>query len=264
MMLPQFFEYAHTHPAFNHKLTHKMTVWEADGGIVAFCGYEMDVGEAYLVCGKGYDHLLPEMLTQTEEELYIEANGKRSLSVSAIDTQEAHIALLKNSGYEVCYTEPIRIYRYSNGFGDLRLPEGFTCRSIEGDIDFHKLDRCIWRGFNHGDEVEYDIDGKKYMLSGPDYRTDLGRIIVAPNGEYACFAGMWLDERNGYAYLEPLCTMPEYRNMGLARYALTDAMKKTEKLGAEYCFGGVPEFYTAIGFETVATRQMYNKEWTLI
>ena|GEM_PF-5919422 len=28
-----------------------------------------------------------------------------------------------------------------------------------------------------------------------------------------------------------------------------------------YCFGGVPEFYTAIGFETICHREMWSKEW---
>lgn len=32
-------------------------------------------------------------------------------------------------------------------------------------------------------------------------------IISAPNGDYACFAGMWLVAANNLTYLEPLCTM---------------------------------------------------------
>jgi GNAT superfamily N-acetyltransferase len=99
------------------------------------------------------------------------------------------------------------------------------------------------------------------MLSGPHYRLDLSTVIKAPNGDYACFAGMWLDEANKYAYLEPLATVPEYRRMGLATVCLTEAMKKTKKLGAEYCFGGAREFYTAIGFEMICQQQFWKKEW---
>ena len=29
-------------------------------------------------------------------------------------------------------------------------------------------------------------------------------------------AGMWFDEQNKYAYLEPLATVPEHRRKGLA------------------------------------------------
>jgi hypothetical protein len=37
-------------------------------------------------------------------------------------------------------------------------------------------------------------------------------------------------------------------------------MKKTKALGAAYCFGGVHPFYTAIGFETIANREIWKKE----
>ena len=33
-LLRPFFEYAHTHPAFNHKLTHRFGIWEDDSKIV--------------------------------------------------------------------------------------------------------------------------------------------------------------------------------------------------------------------------------------
>lgn len=48
-LLPQFFEYAHTHPAFNHKLTHRFGLWENDGRLVGVACYEMDIGESFLV-----------------------------------------------------------------------------------------------------------------------------------------------------------------------------------------------------------------------
>ena len=54
---------------------------------------------------------------------------------------------------------------------------------------------------------------------------------------------------------------PKYRRMGLATIALTEGMKKTKKLGATYCFGGVREFYHCIGFETVCHREKWTKMW---
>jgi hypothetical protein len=36
-------------------------------------------------------------------------------------------------------------------------------------------------------------------------------------------------------------------------------MKKTKKLGAKYCFGGIPEFYKSIGFETICYREKWKK-----
>lgn len=258
-MMPQFFEYAHVHSYFNKNMTHHMTIWEDSGKIAAFCGYEMDIGEAYPVVGRGYEYLLPEILSQAERELSAEKDGRRSLEVWVTSSQSAHIALLRENGYEKAYTEPVKLFRYENGFPASALPDGFGCISLENDIDYRKLNRCIWRGFDHGDDVEYNTEEIRYMSAAPHFRPEIGRIITAPDGEYACYAGMWLDEKNGYAYLEPLCTQPQYRRMGLARYALCDAMKHTQRLGARYCFGGAMGFYDALGFTQAAQRQMWRK-----
>lgn len=48
----------------------------------------------------------------------------------------------------------------------------------------------------------------------------------------------------------------------LRRYRLlTEAMKKTQKYSATYCFGGSREFYFAIGFEEIFHRETWLKEW---
>jgi len=133
---------------------------------------------------------------------------------------------------------------------------------IDGtDVDYMKLHHCWWKGFNHGDEPDDDVDGRIFGCNAPHADISLMTIVVAPDGEYACALGMWYDERNRYAYLEPLATVPKYRRMGLAAIALTEAMKKTKTLGATYCFGGMGDFYTAIGFETICNRELWKKDW---
>ncbi|MFQ9801749.1 MAG: hypothetical protein ACLR23_25835 [Clostridia bacterium] len=39
---------------------------------------------------------------------------------------------------------------------------------------------------------------------------------------------MWWTPENKLAYLEPLCTIPEYRNRGLAAAALSEMYRKTK------------------------------------
>jgi predicted N-acetyltransferase YhbS len=96
------------------------------------------------------------------------------------------------------------------------------------------------------------------MQSGPNFNKALTIVVKAPDGEYACFVGMWLNENNQYAYLESLATIPKYRKMSLGKLALVEGMKKTKALGVTYCFGGSNEFYTRIGFETKAQRELCN------
>lgn len=260
-LLPQFFEYAHTHPAFNHKLTHRFGLWENDGRLVGVACYEMDIGESFLVTDCEHTYLLPEMLAFAEKELSVTNNDKHALGVWVTDKETEKIELLSKNGYTKKYSEPVRIFPYDKPFPNAKLPDGFSVISLEDENDFEKIHVCLWKGFNHGDNPDDDIDGRMLMQSGPNFRPDLTTVIKAPNGDYACFAGMWLDKKNEYAYLEPLAAVPEYRRMGLATVALTEGMKKTKALGAKYCFGGVPNFYTAIGFRTICHREMWKREW---
>jgi len=46
-LLPQFFEYAHIHPFFNHKLTHRFGLWEDKGKLVSIACYEMELAKSF-------------------------------------------------------------------------------------------------------------------------------------------------------------------------------------------------------------------------
>jgi len=259
-LLPQYFEYAHTHPMFNHKLTHRFGLWEEGGAIVAVACYEMDIGECHLHVKPGYEALLPELLAWAEKELCAVKRRKRTLRVWITDKEPRKRELLQAGGYKLAETQAVRIFDYKNNFVERALPSGFTL--IDGTrMDYQKLRNCYWKGFNHGPWPPKDHDGGLQMYSGPRADKSLTTIAVAPDGEYVCALGMWFDKRSRYAYLEPLATVPKYRRMGLATIALTEAMKKTKALGAAYCFGGVPEFYTAIGFETICNREFWKREW---
>ncbi|MDF2557959.1 MAG: hypothetical protein K0R71_1787 [Bacillales bacterium] len=257
-----YFEYAHTHPFFDHKKTHRFGIWEEDGQIVAVASYEMGLGETFVMTKLGYQHMKPMMLEYSERELSkVVDGGKRSLDVWLYDYEIELKEVLAERGYNKEYTEDITVFNYEKGFKECKLPEGFSVISLDDENDFKKIHDVLWKGFDHGDEPDDDVDCRRLMQSGPHFRKDFTTIIKAPNGEYACFAGMWMDGVNDYAYLEPLATDPKYRRMGLATIALTEAMKKTQKYGATYCFGGNRKFYHSIGFETVCQREMWNKVW---
>lgn len=259
-LVQPFFEYAHTHPIFNHKLTHRFGVWEDNGILVGIACYELDIGECLLSTQKGYEYLFTDMLSYAEKELSAFENGKHRLAVMTTDKQNLDNMLIEH-GYKVVHSEPITIFSYDKGFEEKKLPDGFSLISLDEENNFEKINACLWKGFDHGPTPDDDFDCRILMQSGPRFRKDLTTIIKAPNGEYACFAGMWVEQQNNYAYLEPLATVPEYRRMGLATIALTEAMKKTIKDGAIYCFGGSREFYLQYGFEIVGYRNIWERVW---
>mgnify|MGYP004702199189 CR=1 FL=1 len=171
------------------------------------------------------------------------------MQVWITDKEKNKQELLASHGYSLAHSEPVKIFTYGAPFAKRILPEGFTI--IDGiNVDFAKLSECFWRSFDH-DEIPpaENIDSNIKCWNAPRADLKLMTIAVSPNGEYACALEMWFDPQNKYAYLEPLATVPKYRRLGLATICLTEAMKKTKKLGATYCFGGGREFYTCIGFK---------------
>jgi GNAT superfamily N-acetyltransferase len=260
-LLPQYWEYAHYLQWFDYIRAHRIGLWEEDGRLVAISAYEMEIGKAHLHAHPKYSYLLPDMLDWAEKELSISKDGQQMLGVWITDKEKLKQDLLKDKGYECVYQELVKVFNYQNPFMERELPEGFCLIDVT-NTDFAKLAECYWRGFDHDESPpEINIDGNIKVSLAPHARPDLGAIVVAPDGEYACALGMWLDDQNKYAYLEPLATHPKYRRLGLATIALTEAMKKTKALGAEYCFGGGREFYTDIGFDTVCNREIWEKKW---
>jgi len=262
-LLPQYFEYAHTHPSFNFKLAHRFGLWEDENTLIGIACYDMYPGECFISVKNSFNSLLPEMISYSEKYLSEKNNGKTSLAISIIDKEIEKKKLLEESGYTKIQSEPVTVFQYNNPFPPQILPEGFSVISLDDENDFKKINDCLWYGFNHGPEPDpdNDIDCRILMQSGPNFRKDLTTIIKAPNGEYACYAGMWFDKQNNYAYLEPLATVPKYRRMGLATVAIVEGMKKTKALGANYCFGGTGKFYKSIGFNVIANRELWKKEW---
>lgn len=259
-LLRPFFEYAHTHPMFNPKLAHRFGVWEDNGQIVGLTCYEMDLGEALMCTHPEYQHIRSQLLDQMERELSKREGDEQVLTVMTTD-QQGLDDLLMARGYTLTYREPIMTYDYAKGFVDRPLPEGYRIISLEDENDIRKIHACLHQGFDHGPDPDEDIDSRWLMQSGPHFRKDLTTVIVAPDGTYACFAGMWVEPDQHYAYLEPLATVPQHRRLGLAHIALTEAMKKTVKEGATTCFGGSREFYTAMGFAQVGVRHFWNRRW---
>lgn len=127
-----YFEYAHTHPCFDHKMTHRFGVWEDDGQIAAVACYKMYLVEVFLMTKIGYEQMKPIMLEYAEKELSkINDDVKRNLDVYIYDYETKMKELLEQRGYKMEYAEDITVFKYSNGFKEYTLPERFSVISLE-------------------------------------------------------------------------------------------------------------------------------------
>ena len=90
------------------------------------------------------------------------------------------------------------------------------------------------------------------MAPPPHSTYEYNVIIANEREEYVCFSGMWWVPENKLAYMEPLCTVPEYRHKGLAAAALSKHYAKMKELGAVCMTGGGNDFYRRIGYNRKA------------
>ncbi len=60
--------------------------------------------------------------------------------------------------------------------------------------------------------------------------------------------------------MEPLCTVPEHRNKGLARAALSKHYHTMKALGAQVMSGGTNSFYAGIGFKNATNYTFWQKQ----
>jgi len=145
------------------------------------------------------------------------------------------------------------------------------------EADPLKIARCTWKGFNEwklGPFENWDVPNDKTewsphrsytgvlsnAIAPPPHSTYEHNIIIAnEEGEYVCFSGMWWVPENKLAYMEPLCTIPEYQHRGLAAAALTEHYRRFKEKGGRFLTGGGNEFYRKIGYDTEVYTLIYRK-----
>jgi predicted GNAT family acetyltransferase len=71
---------------------------------------------------------------------------------------------------------------------------------------------------------------------------------------------MWWTPQNHLAYMEPLCTVPDYRHKGLAAAALSELYRKMKQCGATHITGGSNPFYARIGFKPMIQWTFWKKK----
>lgn len=245
-----FFEYAFSSFAYWMDITYsfKNRIWEDNGKIVAFCFYESPLTDIYFSLKPGYEELASEMIAYADKHMPIK-DGKRQLVL--FGGQEALMKAAMQQGYCQVWQKTDLQFDFEEAL-DYPLPEGFHFVNPE-EFDIGKASKCCWKGFDHEQSEgpwDHQHEQAGYLLKvAPHATSELAVAIADEEGEYACYAGMWWTPENKLAYMEPLCTIPEYRNRGLASAALSELYRRTKRLGATHMTGGENEFYKKIGYK---------------
>lgn len=240
-----FWEYALVSDWMDKSYLHRCRIWKDGGKITAFCFHENPVTDVYFSLRPGYEELAPEMVAYAGERMAV--NG--ALRLVVFEGQKAIIQAAKEAGFTQCGGFNDRIYDFEKPL-DYPLPEGFRFTKV-GGVDVAKACECCWKGFDH--EAEEGPWNGEYeyayaLVNAPHATADYAIAVMNEAGQYVCYAGMWWVPENKLAYMEPLCTVPEYRRKGLAAAALSELYRRMKPLGATHMTGGGNPFYEKIGY----------------
>lgn len=253
-----YLEYALSSDWMDKSYTHRNRIWEDNGKIVAFVFTESPVTDVYFSLRPGYEDLAEELVQYAENMPNLD--NKRQLVI--LGEQEAIIKAAETGGYTKTGGYDELIHNYESPL-DFNLPKGFHFTEI-GGLDIGKVLECCWKGFNHeideGKPWDGNVDVGLHIANAPHATFDYAVAVVDDaTDKYACYAGMWWVPQNKLAYMEPLCTVPEYRKMGLAAAALSELYRRMKPLGANHMTGGGNEFYKKIGYTEKITWTFWKK-----
>lgn len=252
-----FLEYALSSDWMNKAYTHRWRIWMHGDQIVAFCFTEHPVTNVYFSLRPGYEALAPEMVAYAAKHMP-DFDGKQQLVL--FKGQSALIEAARKAGYVKTDEAVDMQYDFAKPL-EYTLPTGFRFAEPE-QLDLAKIAECCWKGFDHeAEEGPWDGDAEEgyHLCQAPHATMQYGVAVENEAGEYVCWAGMWWTPENNLAYMEPLCTVPEYRRRGLASAALSELYRRMKPLGATHMTGGTVPFYAAIGYHPAVTWTFWKK-----
>ncbi len=248
-----FLEYALSCYWMDTSLTHKDCIWLDGEKIAAFVFYECPTNNIFFSLRPGYEELAEEMVAYADKHMP-RIDGKLQLMI--FKGQDAIMDAAEKAGFAETYSGWEMIYEYEKPL-EFSLPEGFRFAD-PNRLDAEKIMECLWKGFDHQEkEGPFDSDGKAgteahlHMLTAPHATQEYAVAIENETGDYVCYAGMWWTPENRLAYMEPLCTVPQYRRKGLAAAAMSELYRRMKPLGADHMTGGFHAFYKALGLQPV-------------
>lgn len=253
-----FFEYALSSSWMDKSFTHRNRIWMDKDKIVAFCFTENPVTDIYFSLRPGYEALADEMIKYAIENMP-NINDKQQFVI--FKGQDAIMDAAIKYGYQQVHSHVDMIYDFDQVL-HYELPKGFEFVKAE-EASVEKISECCWKGFDHElEEGPWDGDAEScyHLLQAPHVTPQYGVTIQNEMGEYVCYAGMWWTPENNLAYMEPLCTVPEYRHKGLAAAALSELYCKMKPYGATHMTGGSNSFYAKIGYKPMIQWTFWQKK----
>ena len=253
-----------THTCLEQDALKRIGLWELGGQLVGIAVFDTRPGEAFCFTLRGYEYLKGEILTYAQGQLG--RNGRFGVMIG--DTDTVFQTTAAQAGYVATETKDniaCMVIREVNL--SYPLPDGFAVKSLKEGCDLERYGRVLHNSFTHRpeDTGAYVLTAEKARafeqeLVRPNVDLGLKIAVVAPNGDYASYCGMWYEKSLRTAVVEPVITDPAYRRRGLGRAAVLEGVRRCAERGAVRALvGSSRQFYYSIGFRPYAVYTRWQK-----
>lgn len=241
------FEWMIAHPETDQENLNSIGLWWDGGKVVGAAIYDMYFGEAFCGVLPKYESLYPEVLEYTYQKL----SDDSGVGIAICDDNIKAIKVAQQCGFQkATQTENIMKFDLTkstfSGF-----PEGISVKEFDPAQNPYEFAWLIWQGFDHGqDKEQFEKEDENTPQIRKNLNKNLSLAAVNDEGDIVAYVCLWYNQSTGYAYVEPVCCIPNYRKKGIAKALLHEAFHRVKKLGAkEAIVISDMDFYKKLGFE---------------
>jgi ribosomal protein S18 acetylase RimI-like enzyme len=144
------------------------------------------------------------------------------------------VAFLERHGFRPAgYVEVNMMRSLAEPIPEPAAPAGWQVRAVAGAGEASiraAAQREVWKPWTVG-----KVSGDDYVLLMrlPGYDGELDVVAVAPDGVHAAYVNGWLDPLNRIGDFGPVGTLPAYRQQGLGRAVLLEALGRMKARGMD-------------------------------
>lgn len=242
----------------------RIGIWEEEGKIVGAVLFDHSLDVLFLMVLPGYEYLYQEMYRYANEHMVKEDNPKFLIYVKDNNTKLQK--LLKENGMIATEEKDmVAVFDLSDEIPKRNLKKGFRITSLEEHRNYEQYMKCLFKGFGHEESGEIfsftqeslENCRKAYERSNVDLSLKIS--VEDEAGNYVAHVGMWYDKNSEIALVEPVCTIPECRKMGLGKEAIYEGLRRVKEMGAKIAVvGSSQQFYYSLGFIPYSTGTLWK------
>lgn len=250
------FEWMYYHPEFNKKNINKIGLWFESNKVVGLTVYDMYYGEGAILVLPSFEFLYQEILDYSYNNL----SDENGFSFAVNDKDYNLLDLIYNNSLnKIDNKETLMAIKLNYNF-EYNLNNEFKIEEFDFLDDPVNIQWLFFQGFDHGDNKDEFLKEVVDIKANRDHFNKKLSLVVKKNDEMIAYVSAWYIEGLDYAYLEPLCVIPKYRKMGLAKSLLYELFDRLKSMGASklYVISDM-EFYKKIGFVIEEKYTFYNK-----